>query len=90
MVSGTGMVELLGRIRGKRKCMLRLTELLKEHIDTTKPIHLMVHYTDGITPGEELREIVTSGIKCEELYLTPYTPVMASATGPVVALSFYS
>jgi len=90
MVSGTGLVELLGRVRGKRKCMLRLAELVKEHIDTTKPIHLMVHYTDGITPGTELKEIVTSGMKCEELYLTPYTPVMASASGPVVALSFYS
>ena len=90
MVSGTGLVELLGKVRGKRKCMLKLAELVNKYIDTNKPVHLMVHYTDGIRPGEELRDIITSRMKCEEVYLTPYTPVMASASGPVVALSFYS
>lgn len=90
MVSGTGLVELIGKVRGKRNCMLKLAELVNKYIDTTKPVHLMVHYTDGISPGEELRDIVTSRTKCEEVYLTPYTPVMASASGPVVALSFYS
>ncbi len=90
MVSGTGLVESLGRARGRRKAMEKLLELMKEHIDTSKPVHLMVHYTDGVAPGEELRDIVTSSVDCSEIYLTPYTPVMASQTGPVVAISFYS
>jgi hypothetical protein len=50
----------------------------------------MFHYTDGIAAGETLRDIVTSQVDCDEIYLTPYTPVMASATGPVVAVSFYT
>ena len=90
MVNQTGLVENLGRARGKQKAMLKLVELMKEHIDTEKPVHLMFHYTDGIAPAEELRDTVTSQLNCAEVYLTPYTPVMASATGPVVAISFYS
>jgi len=90
MVSGTGLVESLGRIRGERKVKTKLADMVKDYIDTSKPVHVMVHYTDGIEAGQELKEIVTSQLNCQEVYLTPYTPVMASATGPVVALSFYS
>lgn len=90
MVSGTGLVEMLGKVRGNRKAMLKMADMMKEHIDTSKPVHLMVHYTDGIAAGEELRDMVTSQVDCAEVHLTPYTPVMASASGPVVAIAFYS
>lgn len=90
MVSCTGLVESLGKARGKEKCMRQIVELMKEHIEENQPVHLMVHYTDGIKAGEELKEMVTSRYNCEEVYLTPYTSVMASATGPVVAVSFYT
>ena len=90
MVSGTGLVENISRARGKRKAMEKMADMIKDYIDTEKPVHLMVQYTDGIAAGEELMNMVTSKIKCEEVYLTPYTPVMASATGPVVAIAFYS
>lgn len=90
MVSGTGLVESLGRARGKKKVMAKLADMLKDHTDTSQPLHIMVHYTDGIAAGEELKSLVTSKYKCTEVYLTPYTPVMASQTGPVVSVAFYS
>jgi DegV family protein with EDD domain len=90
MVSGTGLVENMGRARGKRKAMEKIAEMTKEYIDISKPVHLMVHYTDDIAAGEELKEIVTSRLNCTEVYLTPYTPVMACHTGPVVSIAFYS
>ncbi len=90
MVSGTGLVENLGRARGKRKAMSKLVDMVREYIDTSKPVHLIVHYTDRIEDGEELKEIATSQLNCEEVYLAPYTPVMAGHIGPVVGLSFYS
>lgn len=90
MVSGTGLVENMGRARGKEKAMHKIVEMATEHIDTSKPVHLMVHYSDSIAAGEALKEIATSHFKCAEVYLTPYTPVMASQTGPVVSISFYS
>jgi DegV family protein with EDD domain len=90
MVSGTGLVENLGRARGKQKAMVKLVDMVKEYIDTRKPVHLIVHYTDRIEDGEALKALVTARFNCAELYMTPYTQVMASATGPVVSLAFYS
>jgi DegV family protein with EDD domain len=90
MVSGTGLVESLGRVNGSKKTMPKLTEMVKDYIDTSKPIHLMVHYTDDINTGEDLKGQVTSAYNCSEVHLTPYSPVMAYSTGRVVALSFYS
>ena len=90
MLNNTGLVESLGKAMGKQKAIAKLVDVIKEHIDTSKPIHVSVHYTDRIEDGEKLRDLVTSQVNCEEVYLTPFTPVMASATGPVVALSFYS
>jgi len=90
MVHNTGLVENLGRARGKQKAMTKLIDLMKEHVDTSKPLHINAQYTDNIEDGEKLRDLVTSQFNCEEVYFTPYTPVMSGHTGPVVALSFYS
>lgn len=90
MVNRTGLVENLGRVRGKLKSMVKMVDMLKEYTDTTKPIHVIVHYSDRIKDGEELKEIVTSRYDCAEVYMTEFTPVMAAAMGPVVGLAFYS
>jgi len=90
MVSNTGLVENLGRARGKQKAMAKIVEVAKQHIEPGKTVHAMFHYTDGVAAGEALREIITSQIDCDEVFFTPYTPVMASATGPVVAFAFYT
>jgi hypothetical protein len=63
---------------------------MKEYIDTSKPVYLNVHYTNRIEDGEKLRDMVTSQLSCTEVYLTPFTPVMAGHTGPVLSLAFYS
>ena len=90
LVSNTGLVENLGRVNGKQKAMVKLVDLVNKYIDISKPVHLNVHYTNRIEDGEKLKDLVTSQLSCVEVYLTPYTPVMAGHTGPVVALSFYS
>jgi len=90
MVNNTGVIENLGKAMGKRKAMAKLPQLMKEYIDTSKPIHVNTHYTDRIEDGEKLRDLVTSQFNCEEVYLTPFTPVICGHIGPAVALSFYS
>jgi len=90
MTNNSGVIENLGRVRGKRKCQLKMADMINKHIDTNKPVHLMVHYSDNIEDGEKLRDIVTSQYNCTEVYLTPFTPVMATHTGPVLSLTFYS
>ncbi len=90
MVNNTGLVENLGRARGKEKAIARLLELMEQYVESGKPLHVNVHYTNSLQDGEQLKQQVISRFKCEEVYLTPYTPVMAGHTGPVIAVSFYS
>ena len=90
MVNRTGLVESLGRVRGKRKAMTKMVDMIKEYIDITKPVHIIAHYSERIEDAEELKEIVTSRYNCSEVYVSEFTPVMAAALGPVVGLAFYS
>jgi DegV family protein with EDD domain len=90
VVSGTGMFENIGKAIGEQKALEKLIELMKEHIDISKPAHLIVHYTDNIAIAEKLRDMITSQIKCAEAHLSPFTPVASVHMGPSVAISFYS
>ena len=90
MVHGTGLVESLGRARGRRKVMAQMVDMIKEHIDTTMPAHIIVHYSEHVEDVDELKEMVTSRYDCSEVYVSEVTPVIAAALGPVVGLSFYS
>jgi len=86
----TGMVDNVGRERGKKKAMLKMVDLISEMADASKPMHVMVHYTDSVADGEELKRLVTERYTCQELFMTPYAAVMSCHTGPVLSLSFYS
>jgi DegV family protein with EDD domain len=90
MVSGSGLVDSLGKERGMDKAITKIIDRVKEYADTAKPLHVMVHYTDDKSLGESVKEKVASLYHCSEIYLTPYTPVMASQTGPVIAIAFYA
>ena len=90
MVSGTGLIENIARARGKQKAIEKIVELIKKHCDTSKPVHLMVHYSDSIDRAEKLRDMITSQIRCTEVYISPYTAIVTAHMGPVAAVSFYS
>lgn len=90
LVSNTGLVSALGRVRTKRKALLKMVDMVKDFIDTNKPVHLMVHYSESIEDGKELREMVTSKLDCTEVYITELTPVMSCHTGPMMGLAFYT
>jgi DegV family protein with EDD domain len=89
-VDDTGLLDVVARVRGKHQSLAKLVELIDKYIDTDVPIHAMVHYTDGVDRGEELKEMLTSRYNCAEVHVTQYTPVMCSATGPTMGLAFYS
>lgn len=84
-----GLVVNVGRARGKSKAMLKMVEMVKEAINPDKPVNIIIHYSDSIADGEELNKIAVSHLKYAEVFMTPYTPVMASQCGPVVAISYY-
>jgi DegV family protein with EDD domain len=85
----TGEVLSIGRGQGKKNAMSKLVNMVADFADPKKPLHIMVHYTTNLQDGEKLQEMVKAKYNCEELYMTPYTPVMAVHTGPVLSLAFY-
>lgn len=89
-VDDTGLLNMVARVRGRHKQLIKIVDLVNKYIDTGEPIHAMVHYADGRDVGEELKEMITSRYSCSEIYVTQFSPVMISATGPAVGLSFYS
>ena len=89
-IDDTGWMEVIARVRGKQKSLTKLVELVEKYIDIRKPLHVMIHYSDSKEEGETVRQMISSKYKCAEIYMSEYTPVMVSATGPVVGLAFYS
>jgi len=89
-VDDTGLIDVVARVRGTRKSLATLVELVEKYVDTDKPIHAMVHYTNGLEQVEELKDLLVSRYNCVEMYLTRLSPVMVSAAGPLVGLSVYS
>jgi DegV family protein with EDD domain len=90
IVNPTGLVDSLGRERGKQKAMRKVVDLVKDYTDTSQPIHVMIIYSNRIEEGEQLREMVTAKYNFNEVYMTEFSPVAAAALGPVVGVCFYS
>jgi DegV family protein with EDD domain len=88
MVNNTGVVDNIGKVRGMQKCQQRLVELVSEYVDTGRPLHVNVHYTDNVEDGRRLLDLVTARYNCAEVNLTDFSPVICGHTGPVVAISF--
>lgn len=89
MVNNTGIVENLGRARGMEKSMHKMVEIMGQYMDSSKPAHISVHYSNSIEDGEKFKKIITAKFQTSELYFTPYSPVMCGAVGPVIATAFY-
>jgi DegV family protein with EDD domain len=89
-VDDTGLIDVVARVRGARKSLTTLVELVEKYVDTDKPIHAMIHYSNGLEQVEELRDLLVSRYTCVEMYLTKLSPVILSAAGPLIGLSVYS
>jgi len=89
-VDDTGLIDVVARVRGARKSLTTLVELVEKYVDTDKPIHAMIHYSNGLEQVEELRDLLVSRYNCVEMYLTKLSPVILSAAGPLIGLSVYS
>ena len=89
-VDDTGITEVVARVRGKRNSIAKIIDLIDKYVDTDVPVHAMVHYSNDISGAETLKAEITRRFNCTELYVTPYSPVMVSATGPLTGISIYS
>jgi len=88
-VDDTGMMDVIARVRGKRKCIAKMLDLVEKYSDKGSKINVMVHYTDGIAEAEDLKDLIASRYDCGEVHITPFSPVMISAVGQMLGIAFY-
>jgi DegV family protein with EDD domain len=70
-----GLVENFGRARGMDKALQKMVAMTRDAIDSSKPVQIMIHYSDNAAAGEAFKKIAISHLNCSEVYTTPYTPV---------------
>ncbi len=89
-IDDSGYIEVVARVRGKENAIPKLADMIKDYADIRKPLHINFHYSNCKEDAEQLRELVTARHRCSEAFVTEYSPVMVSTTGPMCGLSFYA
>lgn len=85
-----GEVHTLALPRSTDNAMKRILKLMKNEIGKGKWIHVAVMHANVIEKAEQLREQISSRFKCNEIFVTEFTPVMGTHTGPgVIGVAFY-
>lgn len=86
-----GEVTLLERARTLKKAISQVVEIMRQRSGHQRPLHVAVFHAHARREAEALAERVRGDFQPEELYITPFTPVMGVHTGPgVVSLAFYT
>ena len=77
--------------RTTRGAMSRMLKLIEKATAGGKVLHVAVMHADARDKAEELKRRITARFKCEEIYITEFTPVMGVHTGPgLFGVAFYS
>lgn len=89
--AATGFTEPLERVRGRKRALERLLEIMKERLDSRGPVRVMVDHVDAPEAALSLREQVAASFNCSQVYIAQYSPVASMIVGPqVVGLGCYS
>ncbi len=85
-----GHVTVVARARSKRRALKSMLDRMAE-LTRRRPTHAAVFHADVPDEAESLRAQVADRFNCMELYVTEFTPVMGSHTGPgVLGVAFYT
>ena len=88
-LNNTGVVEDVGAARSKEESFEKMVDTIGKYSDPGKPLHVNVHYTNNIEDGRKLTEMIKAKHSVAEVFLTPYSALLAGTTGPCNAVSFY-
>lgn len=84
-----GQVEPYARPRTRRKATQAVLDAMADHVGD-RPVHAAVMHADCLDDAEALRQRVADQFDCRELYVTEFTPVIGTHTGPgLLGLAFH-
>jgi DegV family protein with EDD domain len=85
-----GKLELLEKVRTRKKAFARAFELIRENSEAGKPLTIQVVYTSSKADGEALLEQTKAEFPQATVELVPLGPVIGAHVGPgMMALLFY-
>ncbi len=87
---GTGQIELVGKFPDQDAAIQAMISGAKQHLNTSGPVHFMVHYSIGPDEVEGLKKMIQDNFRLADLFVTRCTAVMTCATGPQFGISFYA
>ena len=77
-----GKVEVIERVRTRKKSLMRLVELVEERVNGQKPVHLAVLHANVPDEAKELLAMASSRIEAEESIYSEVSPVIGTHAGP--------
>jgi len=90
ILDATGDVRLLERCRTRKRAMQRLLYIMRQR-SGGRPICVNLMHANAPEEAERLKADILSQFDCVEFYVTDFTPVIGTHTGPgSIGLSFYT
>lgn len=86
-----GRVEVLERMRTRRRARARLLEIMTERLGPAGEGHVAILHADAFEPAQGLAEEIKGRFKCAELHIADLCPVVGAHVGPgTLGLVFYA
>lgn len=86
----TGEVTSVDKVRGHKKALARIMELLQQDFNADQPLHLTVAHSQAEHYAEEITALMKENFTIETLSYTSIGPVIGTHTGPGAVAVFVS
>ncbi len=85
-----GEIRSVARARTTPRATERLLKLMRQRVRSGR-IHATVMHADALAAAEQLRQKVEAEFTCEEMFISEFSPVMGTHTGPgVLGVAFWT
>ena len=86
-----GEVRNLARPRTGSRASDRMLEVMRRRVGDSDRVHATVMHADAEEEAERLQGTVESEFRCEELFVSEFSPVMGAHTGPgLLGIAFWA
>jgi len=77
--------------RTTKSAMKRMLKLMEAKVGKGQALHVAVMHADALDKAVALKNRIASQFRCDEIFVTEFTPVMGVHTGPgLIGVAFYN
>ena len=82
IVDGEGRLDVSKKIRGRKKAIKALLEILKERIINPEEQTIFINHGDCLKDAEYLRDLLLKEVKVKDVIINYVGPIIGTHTGP--------